>query len=52
MKKTPKEWRAYHHKKGISYRTFSWTFDARVKENKISLKTKMTEREFFNKYVL
>jgi len=50
MKKIPKEWVSYQNKKGIAYLTYFWKFDARKKENKIPLKTKITLKEFEDIY--
>ena len=51
MKKTPKEWYKYHWKKRISYCVYIWSFDGRKKENKIPLKTKITENKYYKEYV-
>ena len=52
MKRTPKEWEAYQRKKGLFYRIYFWKFDARKKDNKVLLKTKITLKDFEDKYII
>jgi len=51
IKKTPREWIENLKNKNQVCLLLVWKLDARRKENKKSLKSKISFREFTNKYV-